>query len=513
MTIELAARHRPVVLPVSAQTRFGSIFRPRSKTWVFREGVQYISINFALLDCVDDIVLQSLKATILWYLENWAPSTADAMFKHFLHMFRTLKTITGADCESIGVAEILNYKAALSDRTEWYLGSLASGIKRWGALGYPGVEKEAVVLLNEMRIKGGRKGEPVRTMCPITGPFSEIEYEAIISRLNGAYGNKSLNREDYLIGLLFITLGARPSQIASLKICDLTVKESSVSRGVSYSLSVPRAKQRGEITRGSFKGRAIIPDIGEILLSHANDIRTRLAGQLADIDQAPMFPGQGIQATVATGFERHMTARAMSAKVSGVVECLGVFSERTGEPIHVTPTRLRRTLGTRAAMEGCGELVIAELLDHSDTQNAGVYVESRPEAIERIDKAIALRLAPLAQAFAGVVVDGRIGEGPRRNPIVDPRFDEGRRPAGTCGLHGFCGLAAPIACYPCINFQAWLDGPHEEVLDFLLAEREKLMADGSPRIAAINDRTILAVAEVIRLCNERRKALEEPDIE
>jgi hypothetical protein len=82
------------------------------------------------------------------------------------------------------------------------------------------------------------------------------------------------------------------------------------------------------------------------------------------------------------------------------MESLSAISERTGETMKITPTRLRRTRGTRAAMEGHGVLVIAELLDHSDTQNAGVYVEARPEIVERIDKALALHLAPLAQAFA-----------------------------------------------------------------------------------------------------------------
>jgi hypothetical protein len=75
-----------------------------------------------------------------------------------------------------------------------------------------------------------------------------------------------------------------------------------------------------------------------------------------------------------------------------------------------------------------------------------------------------------------------------------------------CGMHGFCGLAAPIACYTCRNFKAWVDGPHEEVLHHLLTERETLMAAGSARIAAVRDRTIFAVAGVVRLCEEHRNA-------
>lgn len=79
------------------------------------------------------------------------------------------------------------------------------------------------------------------------------------------------------------------------------------------------------------------------------------------------------------------------------------------------------------------------------------------------------------------------------------------KPMGSCGKHGFCGLLAPVACYTCVSFQPWLDGPHEAVLDYLLGERERLTSTADLRIAAINDRTILAVAEVVRLCQARRE--------
>lgn len=51
-----------------------------------------------------------------------------------------------------------------------------------------------------------------------------------------------------------------------------------------------------------------------------------------------------------------------------------------------------------------------------------------------------------------------------------------------------------------MSFQAWLDGPHEAVLSYLLTERERKLGSADRRIASINDRTILAVAEVVRQC-------------
>lgn len=176
--------------------------------------------------------------------------------------------------------------------------------------------------------------------------------------------------------------------------------------------------------------------------------------------------------------------------------------------MNMPAVRFRRTIGTQAAAEGHGELIIAELLDHSDTQNVGVYVEASPEFMERrIDRKLAMRLAPLAQAFAGVLVDGETdaASDPSKR-IVAPQYNQNFEPVGECGQHGFCGFAAPVACYTCANFEAWLDGPHEDILNSLLAERERLMQTTDSRIASVNDRTILAVAHVVKMCQEAQAA-------
>ena len=492
-------------LPPLAQARAGTTFDPRNTVWSFRAGVRSVSMDFALMRDVDDLILTSLKATLLWYVENMAADHAANLFDRFLHFFRTLGTLNGKPCARITAAEIMNYRSALTVKTSWYLASLSGVIKRWSDFGFPGVDKDAIELLHEIKLKGNQKGEAVRTMSPIDGPLSETEYEGIVTGLNDAYADRLIKLGDYLLCLLGLTLGARPAQLAALKVCDLVINQLA-NGGKSYLLRVPRVKQRGQDLRDAFRSRPILPDIGELLELHSFNIRSHMAHYITELDQAPLFPANRQAQIWAPGFEWHCTGHELGDRLALHIENLRVNSERTGKAIKITATRLRRTLGTRAAMEGHGVLVIAELLDHSDTQNAGVYVAARPEIVERIDKALALHLAPLAQAFAGVLIDGGGQDGARRNPIIDPRFDEDRGPVGTCGLHGFCGLAAPIACYTCRNFKAWVDGPHEEVLQHLLTERETLMAAGSARIAAINDRAIFAAAEVVRLCGERRSA-------
>lgn len=195
----------------------------------------------------------------------------------------------------------------------------------------------------------------------------------------------------------------------------------------------------------------------------------------------------------------HAPSDVIKRVMSDFTRSINVTSERTGLPIHLTPVRFRYTLGTNLAREGKREFIIAEALDHSDIQNAGVYVKNIPDIVKHINKAVALRLAPLAQAFQGVLVASE-SDAVRGN---DPssRITNGVKGVGTCGSYGFCGAIAPIACYTCNNFQPWLDGPHEEVLDGLIKERDSVVEQTSDlKVASVNDRLILAVSDVVNRC-------------
>jgi hypothetical protein len=151
--------------------------------------------------------------------------------------------------------------------------------------------------------------------------------------------------------------------------------------------------------------------------------------------------------------------------------------------------------------------VIAELLDHSDDSNARVYTENLPEHVNVINLAVAQQLAPLAQAFAGVLIDTEREALRGSDPDSRVRTNTSTG-TGSCGHYGFCEAPAPIACYTCRHFQPWLDGPHEEVLASLHADRSRIHEmTGDSTMTSVNDRTILAVAEVIQRCEARRVEL------
>lgn len=85
-------------------------------------------------------------------------------------------------------------------------------------------------------------------------------------------------------------------------------------------------------------------------------------------------------------------------------------------------------------------LIIARLLDHADTQSAHVYTENTPEHLTSIDKAMAMQLAPIAQAFAGklVIHEKYAKRGSELSSRIKSR-DSGDG-VGTCGTHSFVPL-------------------------------------------------------------------------
>lgn len=493
-------------LPVLARTRSGVEFDPRVDRWTYRDDTTTVNLDFSKWPVTDKFIV-SAKLSLLWYAEHLSPAHLSNMHERLGHYLRVVCNGRIDPLGEITSAELINYRSTLTNTTSWYLGSLSGLLKKWHSLGYLGVTADAAALLKQLRNQGNQKGAAVLTHDPIHGPYTDIELQSLQSSLDRAYAAGEADIEGYLLAYLFMLLGQRPVQYAALKIRDVGVAYAKDGTAL-YTIRVPRAKQRNQLSRAEFKDRILIPQVGELLVQYSKELLKTFHGLLADPLDGPLFPARRRRGNEPDGFEYHRTTQTIADLLERTLRRLSVMSERTGQLLHITAMRFRRTVATRAAMEGHGELIIAELLDHTDTQNVGVYIEARPEIVERIDRAMAMYLAPMAQAFAGVIIDNESLATRSEDPssrVCDPRFARSMKPMGSCGKHGFCGFLAPIACYTCVSFQPWLDGNHEAVLDYLIGERDRLAAQTDLRIASVNDRTILAVAEVVSLCNERRR--------
>lgn len=480
-------------------SREGYLVRFADTRWKLSKDVD-IPIS-ALENNLDAEIYLSFKCTLAFFARTASPAYAVNVFcsgKHYLE--------STAGRIPFSVESLISFRATLNAKTEYRLATLRGFVKQWAALGYSGVPAESLNLLNKWKLKGNEKGYAVQSMCADRGPLTDIEMEGVVAAVVSAYGESRLALVDACYTMLLAMTGRRPVQITGLKIKDL------IQRADSYYINFPRAKQRSQSWRTTFNKFAIVEDLWLLLQQQAFAVRqsftNRLAIKIPDVlvAELPLFPASHAFSDEAElrdqlqGDRLHASTASVTDAMDRVQRVIGVISERTGLLVHLNPTRFRYTLGTNLAREGKGEFVIAEALDHSDIQNAGVYVKNIPEIVERIDKAVALQLAPIAQAFRGVLViserDAKRGDDP------GSRISNGVVNFGTCGSYGFCGALAPIACYTCNHFQPWLDGPHELVLDGLICERDRVLDQTEDRkIASVNDRLILAVGDVVSRCN------------
>lgn len=473
-----------------------------AEVWSYRDGVAKVNLNFRLLPALSPPLQESLKQLMASYARTGSPASLSTRFKGLLEFFRSIKA-EDAPIAQISGEDFLNFRAAHSNVRTVTL--LRATLRKWVDLGLTGAAGDLAEALERTRLPSPVKGLAVARMDPKMGPLTDTEFQAFQQGLNDAYEAGFVPPWAFVALWLFMATGARPAQLAAMKVKDVHCQQADT--GTDFSIDVPRVKQGGD-ARAEFKNRPLVASIGRLVLRYAQQVEQRFVGRLDDPKDAPLFPKGTEDAEWSVGFEYHRHPELVSSALTWSLTRFQVISERTGQPLHVTPLRLRRTFGTRAAQEGHGVLIIAELLDHTDTQHAGVYVETRPDIASRLDKATALEMAPIAQAFSGKLItseaEASCGSSPG-NRIRDLRVST--QPLASCGSHSFCGLNAPLACYTCKSFEPWLDGPHEAVLDALLAKRERQLGSNDARIATVHDRTILAVAQVVQLCTQQRGSI------
>lgn len=449
---------------------------------------------------------RTFKQVLSIYGETCSAQHTLGVYRRFKFYFESTHNLPMFSPESM-----ISHRSRLADR-EWELSSIRAFIRTWISLGYPDAPVETLKMMEGWRIKGNEKGYAVQSMCPENGPLTDIEMQAIVSGVIDCYAIEKLDLRSTCYAMIFAMTGRRPVQVAALKIKDL------IEQGRCYYINFPRGKQKHEKWRASFTKFEILEDLWILLQAQAVHVKSafeELCGKAFQHDLAPelpLFPNvKKYNANVDLGVQLagdflHARLDEISYTMVKVKETISVISERTGAVTNINPYRFRYTLGTNLAREGRGKYVIAEALDQSDTQNVGVYVKNNPEIVERIDKALALQLAPIAQAFQGVLVIDETKA--RRGDDRSSRICSAGGNVGSCGSYGFCGALAPIACYTCSHFQPWLDGPHELVLDELIRERDSVYEDTDDlKIASVNDRLILAVSDVVTRCNAKKSDL------
>ena len=495
------------------QSKAGYWFDEDDSIWELSKNVK-VNVD-AVRSLLDSKWKPGFTATLAHYATTLSAGTTGLVASSIKSILNT------ANSSSITVTALMNFRATLTRANQYRLAHVRPFICTWNDLGYPGVDDDVVDLLASWTLKNAIRGDAIKRLDPTQGPLTDNELIAFNESAVRAFEKDLISITDLSIALLMSNTGRRPIQVSHIKLCDLDGTRKNKNGGPMYVINIPRGKQQGEEFRGSFRAFAMTHELWVILDAQRKictaSVEQRLGYELQQADrlQLPLFPDMEAFNEAKSLAELrqllqtdclHLEANAITKTLQKVVSEAKCYSERTGAILALTAIRLRYTIGTRAAREGCGLMTIAVILDHTDTQSAVVYTKNNPEFAAMLDEKLGFLMAPYAQAFQGIVVDKE--QYAKRGNDLTSRIRHDGAGAGTCGTYGYCGANAPIPCYTCMHFQPWLDGPHEKVYQDLLNDRKSVYEiTKDEAVTGALDRTIFAVAQVILRCQARREEL------
>jgi len=349
---------------------------------------------------------------------------------------------------------------------------------RWGVVRqYGDFDSGFLDILRSITAVGNAKGHSVRFRDALRGPFTPDELLLIARSVREGVGSS----QDRAIVMLHMELGHNPVASARLRNSDLIRYET--SSAVVWQLDVPRVKKR--IPRRETKRRPISDALGSLLKS------LQQGGP-----EGPLLhwlPASHPEGTINAAMRRF-------------AEAAHLVSPRTQHRLKMNARRFRFSIATHMAEEGASLFHIAEVLDHSDTQNVRVYVETASSIADPVAQATDGALTPLVHRFQGRIVDSDDTSSPSHQRIPAtipqmgiPHLDVGG--IGYCGRDaardGLCQLLPPLSCYICPSFAALQTGPHRQMLTSIEGFLQFQEPHSDRRILLQLDQVRTAIRQVI----------------
>jgi len=501
-TDELLSEHEGIHV-----SKFGNEFDFLSDKWELSGSY---SLNFRNIVMPSHDFEVGFRAAITRYAEEKSAPHTFNMYQ------KTKKYLEATGARSITAKGLSSFKSELRKEKEYELGAVKAFWLSWYDWEFPGIDKEAATFLEELILTGNEKGKAVKTRCPHTGPLTELEQSALLEWSTNAFYENKIDLTTFTHFACLMFTGRRNVQIRYLKFCDITISET--TWGNNYDLRVPRAKQEDTGFRESFNPISITEDLylllkalmDQSLLALERHFGKKIPAHL--IKELPVFiewsriykfdDFRELKKSIYKTPEYfHISKKSADGLMQKLSRKSQAKSERTGDYIHLSSRRFRYTKATNLARRGISGVALAHALDQVDTQQIGVYTDNTPKNAEIINEIMADELAPLAQCFVGTLIDSERDALRAKDPHSRIKNNYAQS-IGNCGAYSFCA-SGYRACYTCIKFQPWREAPHIEVLEELLAERNRQKEAGiSESVIRATDRLLLAVKQVIQLCEK-----------
>lgn len=443
-------------------------------------------------------------------------------------------------CPSSEITE-LEVTAAAGIRDSRDIWELKQFLITWYKLGFPGVTKGAALALADLPAAPKRRpaGSAVRSDNPNEGCYEQEDYESLVTAYWDEYDNGEASLSETTGRLLIAQYGRRPVQLASLKIGDIT-DEGEFGGVVGRRIEFPGAKKADD---GSFRSGLIevqplgndLWDLCQLLIVEVDIVWNHFLGRKPtqeELKSLPLFQNynwQFLKKRWSEAFLYHGSTsselfnseylhmkRSFITKLAQRRKLKPLQSAVTNDDLTEGAQRMRYTRVRQLLRMGVSREAIRHWLAHKHYGSTRIYGEDLGEEARIIDEAVAPLMSPLVQAFNGTLrdreSDAKRGDDPSSRIEID-----GKTAVGSCGQYAYCDATVPIPCYRCSKYEPWVYGPHQEVLDRLIARQrmeDAAFEKGSPKrlLAPINlARDIAAVRGVIAACNARKKLLEGND--
>ena len=342
--------------------------------------------------------------------------------------------------------------------------------------------------------------EAVRNWDPNRGAFRPAEDLLIATKINEAFTEGKMSLREYFVMRMIRGFALRPSMLTSMKTCDIR------DGGDVMHVRIPMAKQRGVQMRGQFMPwkpvSAGLADVIRIYL--AEEVFPFVAPSFRE--NAPLFWNREMKRDQMVEFDGSIAGHATLDNITSIFQKtmrrLNLVSPLTGEKIHNNPRRERHTYATHLAMNGADAAEIAINLGQSSASSCEPYIDATVSHFQSIENSVGTHYIAVGDRFIGNVMSQ--DKDPNEFRIVNSKSDN----VGTCSASG-CGAidagVAPFACYICRKFNAWEDGPHQEILDELLKEQVSRRKSNHADFAETTTDTIIAITDLIERINQRQE--------
>lgn len=416
---------------------------------------------------------------------HWKISTCSRSFAEFGRFLRLIRQKTEGQISTVTLSMLNSY---CKDRGGSQQKLVRNVLKYWLRHRFPGLSKDLKAYLTLSKAPKVRSTIEIQNAKEHERPFSFEQVRAILACITDLYVKRVFDPQTHLLWRLIVTLGLRPAQLELLRIGDVTYLE--VNRRVSQgSLHVPIIKQKGTPNRQILTEHKISDALACAFRDHIEYVRHMLG----------KTPSPEIPLFCVTTFPTVSVSQKISRGIGTYIALTRASIAAAGQDLvdsDLFARRFKHTKLTHLAILGAPIAVLARAGFHSSYSSLRYYVNLTEEAFTEYEEHLTSHHSALHMAFQGEIIDKENATHPDAyHSILDTEMSE---EVGSCSSNP-CNVFAPVGCYICSRFQAFRDGPHVVVLNYLQKKKDSRISMGlSPDSIARDDHLIFAVEKVIK---------------